>query len=111
MNIRELRIGNFVSKDNSNFKLSAYKLYEETRVSHIREKSKYDPVRLNEKWLIKFGFELTGDKYKKGLIKVGIGNSFNSVMINNSYVSISITHVHKLQNLYFCLTGEELTCV
>ena len=61
------------------------------------------PIPLTEEWLLKFGFRESNKylfKYKLGLKKRGD---------NYFYDNISIKHVHQLQNLYFALTGEELT--
>lgn len=76
-----------------------------------------EPIPLSEEWLLKFGFEIVGnewtgaqgmpsDYYKHGEFVlsqaywvVGIGRKFDN----------PIKHVHELQNIYFCLTSEELT--
>ena len=69
------------------------------------------PIPLTEEWLLKFGFERSGlynvkdevyvyDEY--GLTDTGFEYRFN-------YTQIKLKYVHQLQNLYFALTGEELT--
>jgi len=86
------------------------------------------PIPLTEEWLIKFGFE-TEQKNKSLFIikcdeyvmRVSVntfsGNLENSyvwfVSVLTGYASRPVTifykYVHQLQNLYFALTGEELT--
>lgn len=79
-----------------------------------------EPIKLTEEWLLKFGFELNSDEgdckfYEKG--KHGIrwvdGDEFYFYLIMNYrdeyWILKEIYDVHQLQNLYFSLTGEELT--
>lgn len=77
-----------------------------------------EPISLTEEWLLKFGFvEIDDDglwghpseelfqlqsKYLEGEGK------FNHIW-DASYTEAPIEFVHHLQNLYFALTGEELT--
>ena len=73
----------------------------------------FEPIPLTEEWLLKFGI------YEP----IGIHNSMFSGLIIvewNEYTKlyefcvgdislVFIKYVHQLQNLYFALTGEELT--
>ena len=85
----------------------------------------FEPIPLTEEWLLKFGFEkiitptllkeINITYYKKGnFIIYLLKNSFEVELINqngeqfNLYINWE-KHVHTLQNLYFALTGEELT--
>ena len=69
------------------------------------------PIPLTEEWLLKkFGFE----KYHNNLFV--LGNISVHFYMLHEYYFISFNHrhivldnVHQLQNLYFALTGEELT--
>ena len=78
------------------------------------------PIPLSEEWLLKFGWIWNDEcnsyeKYPNGDARMNL--SYRS--INNSYtmfnyvlkatISEKIWYVHQLQNLYFALTGEELT--
>jgi hypothetical protein len=65
------------------------------------------PIPLTEEWLLKFGFEslLSGAGYVKN--RTEIGYNHNGFYIITS--GLKIEYVHQLQNLYFALTGEELT--
>lgn len=74
---------------------------------------KIQPIPLTEEWLVRMGFEKYSDGgdlhgidcfYCKRKLKGAI--SLPDFMFNGF---IQIKHVHQLQNLYFALTGEELT--
>ena len=125
----ELRIGNLVNRYYEKkydfgsavewqpivFQLDDFKLLE-----------CYDhkPIQLTEEWLFKFGFEKLNTKmsdcfvFQKGLWRVAIKDNIEK---NNEWVlwheRISpptwclsrFEYVHQLQNLYFALTGKELT--
>ena len=77
----------------------------------------FKPIPLTEEWLLKFGFEKLTDKkngfksnsytYTKGILFI--------VHLNDKLLSVNFwqgnekKYVHELQNLFFVLTGEELT--
>ena len=64
----------------------------------------FEPLPLTEEWLIKFGFQNYGD--------MTIGNAYISLSINSDgfyFILTKLEYVHQLQNLYFALTGKELT--
>lgn len=84
----------------------------------------FEPIPLTEEWLLKFRFKLAGDftntrvlnvvkhaydcseiRYSpnEGLLRFSNGG------IKGSTIIPYVKHVHQLQNLYFALTGEELT--
>lgn len=86
-----------------------------------------EPIPLTEEWLIKFGFEKSKDDpcpyddgeftlkskrftvFKKHPIT---HNSVHGWFINNqNFSEINLKYVHQLQNLYFALTGTELTII
>lgn len=116
---RELRIGNWVN-GNSPFQVSG----GDIALAHIREKAlktiHWTPIPLTEEWLVKFGYTNTNEEYltgtlwrkgddvhlpilidKRGVVGILIYGAFK-------YLELGIT-VHRLQNLYFALTNEELT--
>ena len=80
----------------------------------------YQPLPLTEEWLIKFGFgdaRITDRLYTRKKT-----DGFYGFYINKETMSyctfdyegtiddiIKIQYVHQLQNLYFAVTGEELT--
>jgi len=66
------------------------------------------PIPLTEEWLLKFGFDDLGTYgYGRGNFHICLHENEFYFSINNRKVFIK--HVHQLQNLYFALTGEELT--
>lgn len=116
MKATELRIGNLIKN-----------MFEETIVvgeiceSHVTPKgsnnlygiSNCSPIPLTEEWLLKFGFERDWDietaypafqGLKLSIFGTGKSNEFEC---NES--ELRIKYVHQLQNLYFALTGKELT--
>lgn len=69
------------------------------------------PIPLTEEWLVKFGFEKQMfepcNTYSKNRILIDwrvVGNRFEEY-----FYKTEVKYVHQLQNLYFALTGEELT--
>ena len=79
--------------------------------------SQFEPIPLTEEWLIKLGFEKLTDSndgfknttytYTKGISFIvyfdGVRLSTNFWMGNEKH------YVHQLQNLFYVLSGEELT--
>ena len=75
----------------------------------------YEPIPITEEWLLKFGFEKI-----IGSNESNFTNGFYNLFVNslgevNFYFFKEgdwyqkIDYVHQLQNLYFALTGSELT--
>ena len=126
MKANELRIGNYISR------LDLVDIHKKrieqilelgkkaTTTGSLKVISNYEdliPIPLTEEWLIKFGFKNTGEQFfnvwkdKQGII------TFQKDL--SCYVGLShyeapplfveCKYVHTLQNLYFALTGEELT--
>ena len=100
MKASELRIGNLVYKNGIATEITA-----DTMLDILRYTTPFEPIRLTEEWLLKFGFERNKDAWTS-FIK-------NDVIIaTDKFIYMSRTklkYVHQLQNLYFALTGEELT--
>jgi hypothetical protein len=105
MKANELRIGNWVRQRESDtyIQIEQYLLCNE-------ELCHYQPIPLTEDWLFKFDFISNPyeDRYEKVPIHVECLKSKGA-----TYLWIEnmphIKYVHQLQNLYFALTGEELT--
>ena len=82
--------------------------YDDLRcLEQYEDNSEYKPIPLTEEWLLKFGFDsmFSGAGYHKNGVE--IGNNHNGFYILAT--SYQIEFIHQLQNLYFALTGEELT--
>lgn len=125
MTTRELMIGNYVMAINNyedifyvnciygyrdlNITSGIYKNYDTT----IRD---IKPILLTEEWLLKFGFDLINNEYHQSrnhelklywtVNKNKMIPEFNEKRFVTGY---DFKYVHQLQNLYFILTGEELT--
>ena len=114
MKANELRIGNLVQLDGLKRPIKV-SIIDTTETNSI---TKYKPIILTEEWLLKFGFERDG-KYDFELKVNGIyfrGMCDDRQPINTSIsifnlpdCAIKVKQVHQLQNLYFALTGQELT--
>ncbi len=69
------------------------------------------PIPLDEDWLLDFGFIRIGDYFTKGQINVEIFKDKVETMVFKSAYGFEVEgckFVHKLQNLYFELSDEEL---
>lgn len=118
MKTTELRIGNLVTVSDSIIKVTGVDRYN-IQVNGYYPLSDIMLIPLTQEWLIKFGFlEQKQDWFNLNLI-----NDWTYLYINAKYniVELSVNnhgailsgvcqYVHQLQNLYFALTGEELTC-
>jgi len=117
MKVSEFRIGNLVNQ------IIYHSFYNEEKVIEIEwqelmlisrdNSNKYHPIPLTEEWLVKFGLTRSETDNKR-FFMCGVDIYFFStdkIIFNpsSSVLSISLKHVHQLQNLYFALTGIELT--
>lgn len=94
-------------------------LWLEDQEAHFNKCHRFIP--LTEEWLLKFGFKSIGELHptfrrKQYIIEDGIFREgrYSLRQIMNKEDSLCICNgrlqfVHQLQNLYFALTGEELT--
>ena len=132
MKANELRIGNLVDLGNRIAKiieisnLSCVVVDLEETQDTIEDYERTKPILLTEEWLYKFGFkDIDKDdndyitytdpnhnyylqidvRRKDGKYSI-LDNSFNDL---RDFSMVDIMYVHQLQNLYFALTGEELT--
>lgn len=105
----DLRIGNLVLDG-----------HEIEKVNHrmiemlVKKEAEFDPIPLTEEGLIKFGFEWCNEAagYFDSLHAAYLMYpkiQFHPFCTNDKDCWIEIEHVHQLQNLYFALTGNELT--
>ena len=136
MNKIELRLGSIISTSymtSGLFKVEKLmrnkchfcRIFEE----NIKSDTTYtyiEPVLLTKEWLLKFGFKLndckgwcsscdnTHEVYELNSVDIAIeDNKFKlwieleDVYYNHSIIEVK--SIHQLQNLYFALTGKELT--
>lgn len=127
MEARELRIGNYVFEDYGGVyvvreirenKILISKSKKAIAVGYKKEE--IIPIPLTEEWLLKFGYSITtsnsaGKRYSKvvkGVFAADLSLTYWDTTIDAGKIfrmDRYIKHVHQLQNLYFALTGEELT--
>ena len=105
MKANELRIGNHIRYRNEIIEVQSTDI-----LSAELSPSDFSAIILTEEWLLKFGFKrfpwglvvgnlLFKDNLKCTELTFEVGNGFR----------VEIKYIHQLQNLYFALTGEELT--
>ena len=118
----EFRIGNYAILKGKEIKFTTF-----YGLCNLEAKPElYEPIPLSEEWLLKFGFvQCIHDKtlYKYlNFIYFKLEKEFNNSK-DYDYISANLRgtnavdfmcrlyFVHQLQNLYFALTGEELTII
>ena len=120
----ELRIGNIVKPIISRFN-EKYLIIESISFDEINMNFRpyrldsIEPIPLTEEWLLKLGFTKHHADYFNDVIyikNVPNNNEFewglypnkigSGIQVKNGKL---LKYVHQLQNLYFSLTGEELT--
>jgi len=107
MKASELRIGNYIEVNGEIRQVTSGIIVTIDTISKPDTK----PIPLTEEWLLKFGFDEKGIGYAKGFIYLwhyDDGIFLELVSDSNSH-NTPLKYVHQLQNLYFALTGEELT--
>lgn len=123
MKAQELRIGNWVVNVDE---------YWEVRLvdfnsMYIEKSCPFKPIPITEDILLKCGFVEDGDYFKKGMLDMfycfkyyeHLNGYYFYIQYSdspfewddNTFYPVSCTykHLHQLQNLYFTLTGQELT--
>jgi hypothetical protein len=107
MKANELRIGNLVYLVD---KEKIWEILDGHEIDECDDNPFAQPIPLTEEWLLKLGFVSNPfqDRYEKGQLHIEC-----AIKKGKTYLWIEsmphIKHVHQLQNLYFALTGEELT--
>jgi hypothetical protein len=129
MKASEFRLGNYVIGQDGKFKvhvvtsISANSVHTQPAdrnlnwtsiepVSEIDNHTSARPLVLNEEWLLKFGF--TSDDGHKSFHLSDTNLWVRQLSIGYSVSSqhdklVEVQFVNQLQNLYYALTGEELT--
>jgi len=125
MEAKDLRIGNWFLGDCTEGKFHQITAKEILDFYDDPQDDYYQPIPLTEEWLLKFRYRKTsptkiGCRYDcgHGIVRVikynerirQYRNWSNVDRLNGfSWGKTRIDYVHQLQNLYFALTGEELT--
>jgi hypothetical protein len=121
----DVRIGNYAIYEGKIYKLSAASILDLSR----NEGKEFEAIPITEDWLLKFGFtnidqtniyvksmhKIGGEKLKS--IAVYIDEENYTVAIVDYYAGVEKTdllhldyeYVHQLQNLYYALTGLDLS--
>lgn len=109
MKANELMIGNWVRRRESDTYIQVEEYF------FTEELYNYQPIAIKEDWLLKLGFEKTMSwTYAielSGNLKLVyyLGEKGWSIGFKSYSDFSSVQYVHQLQNLYFALTGKELT--
>lgn len=105
MELKELRIGNWVKGSFGN-----YLQVDADSFMRMHVNGEDNPIPLTEEILLKAGFEKRQDTmwtiYNKSWISLYKMMGGKYYEVEDTYTSLK--YVHSLQNLYFALTGEEL---
>lgn len=125
MTNKELRIGNLVYGVSDRIEEVIYILPTEVNTAPPKLKQadflhkidEIEPIPLTEEWLEKFGFKITGQTPHPNNIwtvygeecKFELEHIISFFLYDNKCFGTEVKYVHQLQNLYFALTGEELT--
>lgn len=126
MTANELRIGNIVLTTRDF--LARATTWSDTLISHediygiaCGNDHHYKPIPLTEEWLLKLGFKYDADNDKLFLFlpihefctdRLSFRKSEGHICLEVQVFRTLFEHtkyVHQLQNLYFTLTGKELT--
>ncbi len=102
----ELRIGNYVEVFGIPTKINNISFVSAS--FEVRSK----PVQITKNWLLAFGFREDNGFFKNKINEIELVNildKYFNMQYSGTKIKIDIKSVHQLQNLYFALTGEELT--
>ena len=118
MKANELRIGNLIWENYGGIYMVREIREKEVIISKTKttiavgyKYSEVKVIELTEEWLLKFGFEKCLNQYKKltetqPFIILFLEEQFQ---YDDLRYRTNLKYVHQLQNLYFSLTGKELT--
>jgi hypothetical protein len=116
MKANEMRIGNWYDENGATKQVNPNTI----EAVWVAERIWCKPIPLTEEWLLKFGFITKGVHYNFTLENIEIASAIRVISTNErgkfyldgdipEWMKIKLEYVHQLQNLYFALTGEEIT--
>ena len=125
MKAEELRLGNYTEYNIIDEGRDEW-IFNQVEISDLADPRDLRPIPLTEEWLLNFGFERDDedeayvgsglyiedrnrDRYMSQEKRDSLKDSFGVWFVNSGRLIRDIKYVHQLQNLYFALTGEELT--
>ena len=120
MKAMELRIGDYVNYrcDALDIHIPVYQVGNGADIQVHENHGYFSPIPLTEEWLLKFGFRVRDDNEYldiriRNMLYLAVHLRTLDVILGYNYEWTlpikTIKYVHQLQNLYFALTGEELT--
>lgn len=108
---KDLRLGNFILKNGEIYKITTLffvDLHDGTIRENYNNNYIIEPIEITDAWLTILGFiKFKGDN--SDFFLNGFSTSCNRELWFWKSEQIKIKYVHELQNLYFALTGSELT--
>ena len=116
MEVKELMVGNLLKKRQMIVTIDTIRRKKEYYVNQHKLED-LQPIPLTEEWLLKFGFENDGSYWRPKDCwhryvfhqRAFFTNVLNLEPEGGIVPHAQVYYVHQLQNLYFALTGKELT--
>lgn len=110
MKASELRIGNLLYQEQTIDDWEIKSVLAGTIIQCEINPDGFEPIALTEEWLEKFGFKhyVDGETHEM-YTPFGVFEIQKHKTLINGNECKHLQYVHQLQNLYFALTGEELT--
>lgn len=118
MNAQELRIGNFVEKSlksgNGRSVINAIGCQDIVKIYEGTGSFNYAPIKMTEDIIVKCGFvEIFKSEMHATFYITDLSFYFwyndGKQYVNFKGAHIDCTYIHELQNIYYCLTGKELS--
>ena len=115
MKANELRIGNWVKYFYPVMELDIpeYQVENGADIQVHDNHNVFQPIPLTEEWLVKFGMVKKMTVFEKEKNSMFAVKEWEGDYVifwgDNRLPKVEPKYVHQLQNLYFALTGEELT--
>lgn len=113
MNVQEFRVGNYIKDtfDIKNIKIRKLDLEDFSVMLNFQNSNNhpntYNPIPLTEGILLKCGFiKRTPSGFYFDLERISI--NVPDFEYKNIRIDAKVRYLHQLQNLYWCLVGEEL---